>query len=76
MANDRLSIELEPRTDDQGRKYFVGKLKAPIKIDCENGVAFLIFVSEEGCEEMQVCNAQPPKNKIRLEKYDRQNKKF
>ena len=73
MINDRLSIELEPRTDDQGRKYFVGKLKGPITIDCENGVAFLIFVSEEGAEELQVCNIQPPKSKT---KYEQRHKKF
>lgn len=72
MANNRLSIELEPRIDDKGRKYFIGKLEAPINIECKDGAAFLVFVSEEGMEELQICNSQPPKGK----NYERRNKKF
>jgi hypothetical protein len=76
MANNKLSIELEPRIDEQGRKYYIGKLQAPITIECKDEAVFLVFVSENGAEELQVCNSKPPKNKIRLEKYDRQNQKF
>jgi hypothetical protein len=73
MANNKLSIELEPRTDDQGRKYYIGKLEAPITIECKDEAIFLVFVSESGLEELQICNSKPPKSKIR---YNERNKKF
>ena len=57
----KLSVRLEPRVDSEGRKYFIGKIKGPFTIHCKDGVAFLIFTSEEDCEEMQICNMTNPK---------------
>lgn len=54
MTDGRIKIELESRIDSQGNKYLIGKLKAPIIIDCEKGACFLIFYSESGSEELQI----------------------
>ena len=54
MSNKNLSIELRSRTDKNGQIFFVGKLRAPVQIDCSEGVVFLIYVSEANAEEMQI----------------------
>jgi len=54
MSNKNLTIDLKRRTDKNGQKFFVGKLKAPILIDCSAGAVFLIYTSEENAEELQV----------------------
>jgi hypothetical protein len=57
MSNGKLTIELEPRIDSQGKKFYIGRLCGPFLIDCSEkngGVAFMIFVSEDGSEEMQI----------------------
>jgi hypothetical protein len=51
-----LSIPLKTKLDRDGRKYLVGKLKAPITIDCSEGICLICFVSEEGAEELQLCS--------------------
>jgi hypothetical protein len=52
--SDNLKIDLEERVDSQGQKYFIGKLKSPITIDCKDGVVFLVFASQEGLEQLQI----------------------
>jgi hypothetical protein len=54
MSNKNLTIELRARTDKDERVFYVGKLKAPCLIDCKDGVVFLVFVSEDGTEELQI----------------------
>lgn len=67
MSDGRIHLELEPRLDDFGKKYYVAKLKGPFLIDCSEkaggsgGVAFMIFVSEEGNEELQISQITGPK---------------
>lgn len=51
---NNLKIELEPRVDENQQVYYVGKLNAPVKIDCSQGVAFLVFLSDQGAEELQI----------------------
>lgn len=63
MASDRLSIPLEKKTDANGGIYYLGRLKAPVSINCSEGVALLIFTSEEGNEELQISHITKPKNK-------------
>lgn len=57
MSDGRIHLELEPHIDDFGKKFYTAKLKGPFLIDCSEkagGVCFLIFVSEEGNEELQI----------------------
>lgn len=64
MSDGRLTLDLEPRLDDFGKKYYIAKLKGPFLIDCSEksgGVAFMVFVSEEGSEELQISNITGPK---------------
>lgn len=52
MSN--LKIELDPREDKEGQIYYLGKVKTPIDINCRKGITFLVFLSEEGEEELQI----------------------
>lgn len=65
MSDGRIHLELEPRIDDFGKKYYIAKLKGPFLLDCSEraggGVAFMIFVSEEGSEELQISQITGPK---------------
>jgi hypothetical protein len=61
MADDKLSIILEKRLDDNKNAYYIGKLKAPVLIDAKDGICFLIFTAIEGDEEMQIKSILPPK---------------
>lgn len=64
MADGKLNLELEPRVDDFGKKYYIAKLKGPFLIDCSEkngGVAFMVFVSEEGSEELQISHITGPR---------------
>jgi hypothetical protein len=60
--SDKLTLQLEAKKDGDDRTYYIAKLKGPVLIDCKDGVAFLIFTSIEGEEEIQICNYLPPKN--------------
>jgi hypothetical protein len=65
--SDKLCIELEPKIDSAGNTYYVGKLRAPILIDCSEkngGVSFVIWTSDPGNETMQISSiTNPKKNK-------------
>lgn len=54
MSNKNLAIELRARKDKDGMVFYVGKIKAPMLIDCKDGVVFLIFVSDQGDEQLQI----------------------
>lgn len=54
----KIKIELEKREDKHGKIYYIGKTEAPITIDCEKGIAFLVFVSDDGNEELHICNLE------------------
>lgn len=54
MANNNLMIDLKSRKDRDGKVYLVGKLKAPVLIDCLPGVTFLIFFADNGEEQLQI----------------------
>jgi hypothetical protein len=56
MANDNIKIELQSRRDKNGKTFYIGKIKAPVLLDCRTGCAFLIYISEEGAEELQIAS--------------------
>lgn len=65
--SDKLILRLDAKTDSEGNKYYVAKLKAPISIDCSEkngGVSFMIFTSEEGQEELQISHITHGKKKF------------
>jgi hypothetical protein len=64
--NGKLTLNLNPELDRFGNKYYIAKLTAPILIDCSEkngGVCFMIFVSDEGNEELQISHITKPRNK-------------
>jgi hypothetical protein len=54
MSNKNLTIDLKARKDKDGMTFYVGKIKAPALIDCSEGVVFLVFVSDQGDEQLQI----------------------
>lgn len=58
MSNSNLKIDLHPREDKDSRIFYVGKLKFPGSINCKDGVSFIIFIAENGSEQLQICPMQ------------------
>jgi len=54
MSNKNLTIDLKARKDVDGQTFYVGKLKAPVLIDCKQGAVFLVFVSDHDSEVLQI----------------------
>lgn len=47
-------VALLKAIDQNGFPFFKGKLQFPGTLDLERGVCFMVFVSEDGCEELQI----------------------
>ena len=54
MSNSNLKVDLYPRKDKDGNTYYVGKLKFTGNVTFEDGVTFLVFVSDQGNEQLQL----------------------
>jgi len=54
MKYDKLSMRLVPQKDRNGNTFYIGRLKYPGTITMDKGAVFLVFISEEGNEELQV----------------------
>lgn len=54
MANMNVIIDLKSRKDVDGQIFYVGKIKAPVSINCEHGATFLVFISDKGEEQLQI----------------------
>jgi hypothetical protein len=60
IDNDaKLRVYLHRIPDSNGYPFFVGKLQFPGTINFERGVSFMIFVSEDGHEELQISPVDP-----------------
>lgn len=54
MSNKNLTIDLKAKLDKHGRTFYVGKIKAPVLIDCSQGATFLVFTSDVNDEQLQI----------------------
>lgn len=54
MSNKNVTIDLKARKDVDGQTFYVGKIKAPIMVDCSMGAVFLVFVADKGEEQLQI----------------------
>lgn len=54
MNSYHLRVDLNPREDRNNNIFYLGKLQYPGFIDCSAGVTFLIFLAEDGLEELQI----------------------
>lgn len=54
MSNKNVTIDLKARKDKDGETFYVGKIKAPVLIDCSMGAVFLVFVADNGEEQLQI----------------------
>lgn len=57
MTNNHLRIDLSPREDKNKQLFYVGKLQYPGFIDLREGITFLVFLGESGCEEIQIATS-------------------
>lgn len=58
MMTRKLTIPLEKKKDQDGKTYYLAKVEFPGTISFKEGVAFFIFTSDEGEEEMQIGNVR------------------
>lgn len=65
MSSNNLMIDLKKREDADGKTFYVGKLKAPMQIDCREGATFLIFLSDVGEEQLQIAPFQDRQDKTK-----------
>lgn len=63
MSNNNLTLDLKSRKDKDGMTFYVGKLKGPFSIECEKGAVFLVFVSDQGDEQLQIAPMDNKDNK-------------
>lgn len=80
-----LKVDIDPREDKDKNIYYLGKLHVPMKIDASKGVAFLVFISEDGAEQLQIAHVDVEQNffakckifddkiKVKLEKREDKN---
>lgn len=54
MSNKNIVIDLKARKDIDGQIFYVGKVQAPVLIDCSQGAVFLVFVADKGEEQLQI----------------------
>ena len=89
MNINNLKIELDPRFDKDDNIFHIGRLRSPIVIDLSQGATFLVFLSEDGSEEIQIAvndrenatfsrfSRRKDRIKIRLEnRSDKHKRKF
>jgi len=51
---DRLKIPLDVRPDKYGAQFYIAKVHMNGNIRCHEGIAFMIFTSRKGSEEIQI----------------------
>lgn len=51
---DRLEIRLDGRTDQHDKKFYIAKLQMNGNIKCHDEIVFLVFISREGAEKIQI----------------------
>lgn len=69
MSNKNITIDLKSKIDRDGKVFYIGKVEAPVLIDCGEGAVFLIFVSEQGNEQLQIAPMEK-KDATPMEKKD------
>lgn len=63
----KLPIELRKRLDRDKEAYYTGRLHCNISMDLTAGQSFMVFVSEDGFEEIQVGPLDPRRKKFAKE---------
>lgn len=70
--DDKMKIKLEGRPDKDGKKFYVAKVQFNGSIMCNPELCFLVFISKEGSEELQItgkftqCNSTPKIKEIEV----------
>jgi hypothetical protein len=65
----KMRVPLMKMTDTHGQPYYIGKLQFGGALDFRQGNSFMVFVSEEGVEELQIGPIDPSKKSKNIEKF-------
>lgn len=57
-AKGKVSLVKVPK-DAVGNPYFIGKLQFPAVMEFDRGVSFMVFLAEDGFEEIQIAPLDP-----------------
>jgi hypothetical protein len=57
-AKTKIALAKVPK-DASGNPYYIGKIQFPGTMEFENGVSFMVFLSEDGLEELQIAPIDP-----------------
>lgn len=60
-AEAKINIDLMRHLDTFEKPYYTGKLQFPGTIDFSKGVSFMVFISENGVEQLQIGSMNPNK---------------
>jgi hypothetical protein len=71
MGTNNLKVDLDPREDKEGQIYYIGRLQFPGRLCFKDGVTFLMFLSEDGAEEIQI--ATNNKEHTTFSRYSKRN---
>jgi len=50
----KISIPLEAKKDSNENTFYIGKLQFNGMLSLEDGQSFMVFISDENCEELQI----------------------
>lgn len=56
MASKNLCVDLNAKKDKNGNTFYVGKLAFPGTVTFKDGVVFLVFINENGSEQLQIAS--------------------
>lgn len=57
----KTKIPLIKATDNNGNNYYHGKIQFPGTMEFEGGISFMVFIADDGAEELQIAPLDPMK---------------
>lgn len=61
-SSAKISIKLYSKQDNNGKPFYYGKLQFNGTLSMTDGQSFMIFLSDPGCEELQIGPLAPHRN--------------
>jgi len=57
-------VELTRQRDKEGHSFYIGKLQFPGTLEFDKGASFMIFLSDDGFEELQIAPLDPTRKPL------------
>ena len=71
--NSQIPMSVREDNTSEKNKYYLAKYRSPMTLDLSKGVAFLLFISESGYEELQI--APLYKDNLNLSRFEQKDNK-